>query len=81
MPVLICAGPRHCEAHRMAIAIMGAVDKLRGRWFGSPLNLGRGIRTGTMTKKMEMIKNTRVTMEKRVIIVIYALCWRTAVLT
>jgi hypothetical protein len=28
----------------------------------------RGIRTGTMTKKMEMMKTTRVTIENRVII-------------
>jgi hypothetical protein len=52
--------PMHCEAHKMAIATIGAVLRLIGMCNrGKPI-LRRGIETGTITKNMEKMKRTRV---------------------
>lgn len=68
IPSLISVGPRHCEAHNMAIAMIGAVVRLIGICLGRRRVGGNGMRTGTMTKKMEIMKTTRVAIEYRVII-------------
>jgi hypothetical protein len=60
IPARITLGPRHCAAQRMAMARMGAVVRLMGIWLGSRWDRGRRMRTGTITKKIEIMKTTNV---------------------
>jgi hypothetical protein len=60
IPARITLGPMHCAAQRTAMARMGAVVRLIGKWFGRRWDRGRGTRTGTMTKKIEIINTTNV---------------------
>jgi len=42
------------------MARMGAVVRLIGKWLGSRWDRGRGMRTGTITKKIEIMNTTNV---------------------
>jgi hypothetical protein len=58
---LTSGGPKHCDAQRTAMAIMGAVVRLTGNRF-RPRN-GTGTATGCITKIMDSRKSTKVAIE------------------
>jgi hypothetical protein len=60
IPARITLGPMHCAAQRTAMVRMGAVVRLIGKWLGSRWDRGRGMRTGTITKKIEIMNTTNV---------------------
>ena len=61
MPSRITLGPKHRDAQRIAIAAIGAVVRLTDI---RHLVRGKGICTGTITKKMDKMKTTIVAIEK-----------------
>lgn len=58
---LTSVGPKHCAAQRIAMMIIGAVVRLRGK-DRFRARKGMGISTGRITKMIETTKSTNVAM-------------------
>ena len=56
-------GPKHCAAHRIKMAMIGAVVKLIGTLLKPRYGMKNGKEKGRMTQMMERMNTTRVAIE------------------